>query len=53
MQWILDFIEPAPPVQKALSPELDAKSRVEVINILARLIAQAVTTIKQTESTDE
>jgi hypothetical protein len=53
MQRILDFIEPAPPVQKALSPELDAKSRVEAINILARMIAHAVTTNKQTEPTDE
>ena len=53
MQWILDFIEPPLPVQKALSPELDAKSRVEAINILARMIAHAVKTHKQTESTDE
>jgi hypothetical protein len=53
MQWILDFIEPPPPVQKALSPELDAKSRVEAISILARMIAHAVKTNKQTESTDE
>jgi hypothetical protein len=52
MQWILAFLEPPPPVQKG-SPELDAKSRVEALNILARMIAQAATTTKQTESTDE
>jgi hypothetical protein len=53
MQWILAFLEPPPCVQKKLSPELNASARVEALNILARMIAQAVKTIKQTESTDE
>jgi hypothetical protein len=53
MQWILAFLDPPPRVPKTTSPELDDRSRVEALNILARLIAQAVTTIKQTEATDE
>jgi hypothetical protein len=53
MQWILAFLEPPPRVQKTASSELDARSRVEALNILTRLIAQAVTTTKQPESTDE
>jgi hypothetical protein len=53
MQWTLAFLEPPTRVQKTISPELDASARVAALNILARLIAQAVTTIKQTEPTDE
>jgi hypothetical protein len=53
MQWTLAFLEPPTRSQKTISPELDASARVEALNILARLIAQAVTTIKQTEPTDE
>jgi hypothetical protein len=53
MQWTLAFLEPPTRVQKTISLEPDASARVEALNILARLIAQAVTTIKQTESTDE
>ena len=53
MQWTLAFLEPPTCVQKTISPELDANARVEALIILARLIAQAVTTTKQPESTDE
>jgi hypothetical protein len=53
MQWILAFLEPPPRVQKKLSPELNASARVVALNILARMIAQAAKTIKQTEPTDE
>ncbi|HWN52497.1 MAG TPA: hypothetical protein VNO18_22200 [Xanthobacteraceae bacterium] len=53
MQWVLAFLEPPTRVQKTISLEPNTSARVEALNILARLIAQAVTTIKQTESTDE
>jgi hypothetical protein len=53
MQWTLAFLEPPTRVQKTISLELDASARVEALDILARLIAQVVTTIKQTEPTDE
>ena len=48
MQWTLAFLEPPTRVQKTISPELDASARVEALNILARMIAQAATTTKQT-----
>jgi hypothetical protein len=41
MQWILAFLDPPPRVPQTTSPELDDRSRVEALNILARLIAQA------------
>jgi hypothetical protein len=53
MQWVLAFLEPPTRVQKTISLEPNTSARVEALNILARLIAQAFTTIKQTESTDE
>jgi len=53
MQWVLAFLEPPTRVQKTISLEPNTSACVEALNILARLIAQAVTTIKQTESTDE
>jgi hypothetical protein len=53
MQWTLAFLEPPTRVQKTISLEPDAGARVEALNILARLIAQAVTALKQTEPTDE
>jgi hypothetical protein len=53
MQWTLAFLEPPTRVQKTTSLEPDASARVEALNILARMIAQAVKTIKQTEATDE
>ncbi len=53
MQLTLAFLEPPPPAQQPLSLQLDAKTRAEALNILARIIAQARETTKQTEATDE
>jgi hypothetical protein len=53
MQLTLAFLEPPPPAQQSLSQKLDAETRAEALNILARIIAQACETSKQTEATDE
>jgi hypothetical protein len=53
MQLTLAFLEPPPPAQQSLSQKLDAETRAEALNILARIIAQACETTKQTETTDE
>ena len=48
MQWTLAFLQPPTRVQKTISPELDASAQsIAALSILARLIAQAVTTIKE------
>ena len=53
MQLTLAFLEPSPPTQQSPSQELDAKTRAEALNILARIIAQACETTQNTEATDE
>jgi hypothetical protein len=53
MQLTLAFLEPPSPAQQPPSQQLDAKTRAEALNILARIIAQACETTKQTETTDE
>jgi len=53
MQWALAFLEPPPPVKKTLSSDLDANARVEALNILARMIAQAKETAKPNEESNE
>ncbi len=53
MQWTLAFLQSPTRIQKTIGLEPTTSARVEALNILARLIAQAVTTIKQTEPTDE
>ena len=53
MQWTLAYPEPPPPAQKTLSGELDAKTRVEALGILARIIAQSLKSTKQMDQTDE
>jgi hypothetical protein len=53
MQLTLAFLEPSPPARQSPSQKLDAKTRAEALNILARIIAQACKTIKQPETTDE
>ena len=53
MQLTLAFLERSPPARQSPSQELDAETRAEALNILARIIAQACETTKQTETTDE
>jgi hypothetical protein len=53
MQLTLAFLEPPPPARQSPSQKLDAETRAEALNILARIIAQARETTKQTETTDE
>jgi hypothetical protein len=53
MQLTLAFLEPFPPPRQSPSQNLDAKARAEALNILARIIAQAVETTQQMEATDE
>jgi len=53
MQLTLAFLEPPPPAHQPPSQQLDAETRAEALNILARIIAQACETIKQTEATNE
>jgi len=52
MQLTLTFLDPPPPAQQP-SRQLDAKTRAEALDILARIIAQAFETTKKTEATDE
>jgi hypothetical protein len=51
MQLTLAVLELPRPAQPPLSHQLDA--RAEALGILARIIAQAFETTKQTEATDE
>jgi hypothetical protein len=53
MQLTLTFLDPPPPAQQPRSCQLDAKTRAEALDILARIIAQAFETTKQTEAADE
>jgi hypothetical protein len=53
MQLTLVFLEPPPHAQQPPCQQLDAKTRAEALNILARIIGQACETIKQMEATDE
>ena len=53
MQLTLAFLEPSPPARTSPSQKLDAETRAEALNILARIIAQACETIQHTEATDE
>ena len=53
MQLTLTFLDPPPPAQQPQSRQLNGKTRVEALDILARIIAQACETTKQTEATDE
>ena len=53
MQLTLAFLEPPPPAQQPPSQQLDAETHAKALNILARIIAQAYETIKQTEAIDE
>jgi len=54
MQLTLAFLE-APPAQPTLSDQLDAEARIEVVRILARIIAPAITATeqKEKETTDD
>jgi len=52
MQLTLALLEPPPPRQSPRQ-ELDAETRAEALNILARIIAQACETTQNTEATDE
>jgi hypothetical protein len=53
MQLTLAFLEPSPPARPSPSQKLDAETRAEALNILARIIVQAGETTKRTETTDE
>ena len=53
MQLTLAFLEAPPPARQSPSQKLDAKTRAEALNILARIIAQACETTQNTEATDE
>ena len=53
MQLTLAFLERYPPARPSPIQKLDAETRAEARNILARIIAQACETTKQTETTDE
>jgi hypothetical protein len=53
MQLALAFLEPSPPARPSPSQKLDAETRAEALNILARIIAQACETTQHTEATDE
>jgi hypothetical protein len=54
MQLTLAFLESLP-AQPTLNDQLDAEARIEVVRILARIIAQAITAQEQMEkdATDE
>jgi hypothetical protein len=54
MQLTLAFLE-VPKALPTLSDQLDAEARIEAVRILARIIAQAITTAERTEkeTTDE
>jgi hypothetical protein len=52
MQLTLAFVEVLP-AQPTLSDQLDAEVRIEAVWILARLIAQAIATAEQKDTTDE
>ena len=41
MQLTLTFLDPPPPAQQPQSRQLNGKTRVEALDILARIIAQA------------
>jgi hypothetical protein len=51
MQLPLGFLEPLPPQSPA--EQLDAEARAKAVNILARIIAQALQSTKQMEANDE
>ncbi len=53
MQLTLAFLEPSAPAQQSPSQKLDAETRAEALNILARIIAQACEITQHTEATDE
>ena len=53
MQLTLAFLEPSPPARQSPSQKLDAETRAEALNILARIIAQACEITQHTEATDE
>ena len=53
MQLTLAFLDPSPPAQQPQSRQLDAETRAEALDILARIIAQAFEAAKQTEATNE
>jgi hypothetical protein len=53
MQLTLAVLELPGPAQPPPSHQLDAKARAEALGILARIIAQAFETTKQTEATNE
>jgi hypothetical protein len=52
MQLTLTFLEDLP-AQPMLSDQLDPQALVEAGEILARIIAQAITQSEQKETTDE
>jgi hypothetical protein len=54
MQLTLALLEPPTPTLSRPSRELrDAEARAQALNILARIIAQALATANQTEARDE
>jgi hypothetical protein len=53
MQLTLAFLEPSPPARPSPSQKLDAETRAEALNILARLIARACETTQHTEAAGE
>lgn len=53
MQLAQALLESPPPAQQPQSRQLDAKAHAKAIDLLARIIAQASETTKQTEATDE
>jgi hypothetical protein len=53
MQLTLAFLEPSPSARQSPSQELDTETRVEALNILARIIARACETTQHTEATGE
>ena len=52
MQLTLALLEPPPPRQSPRQ-ELDAETRAEALNILARIIARACETTQHMEATGE
>jgi len=53
MQLTLAFLDPSPPAQQPQSRQLDAETRAEALDILARIIARACETTLHTEATGE
>jgi hypothetical protein len=51
MQLPLGFLEPSP--SQSPAEQLDAEARAKAVNILARIIAQALQSTKQMETNDE